>query len=370
MQFFEDLKIITLFSLVFFALFLFNYKKGNRKSNVVLACIYAFQGLEMLNGTFYRFADFWMNEFPWVFYSTEFTFFLWGPAIYFFFLSSSDKNFKLVKSHLWHIAPAVIHTVFLCVVFHFHSNETKTLMLKAGVMSPVQDFVIHFLRNVAVVVYLAISTSLFLKSQPDNANKKHWLVFFLVIFWIVELIQIFHFIDLETRVYNTLIYNTTTVIWFSISITTLYKALRDPFFFANETLVKSKPKVEDRKEVLQLDNTEYTAILEAIQEVMHEKEGFVNPDLNLKGLAAAINQSAKKVSFVINDHYKSNFSDFINSYRVEKAKSLLSCSEQQERTVIEIAYEVGFNSKATFNRAFAKFVEVSPTEYRKNLVSQ
>ena len=43
-------------------------------SNMMLAAIYAFQGLEMLNGTFYSFADFWVNKFPWVFYSTEITF--------------------------------------------------------------------------------------------------------------------------------------------------------------------------------------------------------------------------------------------------------------------------------------------------------
>lgn len=50
----------------------------------MLASIYAFQGMDMLNGTFYRFSDFWINEFPWVFYSTEFTFFLWGQRFTFF----------------------------------------------------------------------------------------------------------------------------------------------------------------------------------------------------------------------------------------------------------------------------------------------
>lgn len=364
MQFFEDIKIITLFSLVFFALFLFNYKKGNRMSNMMLAAIYAFQGLEMLNGTFYRFADFWVNKFPWVFYSTEITFFLWGPAIYFFIRFSIDSNHTFQKRDLWHLAPAIVHTLFLCYVFHFNTNEAKTFLLQKGVMTPLEDIVIHSLRNTAVVVYLTLGTFLFKKSTLDNEDKKHWFVFFLIVFWIVEIIQILHFVDLETRIYNTIIYNTTSLVWFSVSIITLYKALRDPFFFANEKLEIPKLNVEERKDKLQLLDDEYELILKAINEEIIKKELFVNPDLNLKVLASTIGYSSSKVSFVVNDHYKNNISDFINSFRVAKAKQLLLDKEDSEKTIIEIAFEVGFNSKATFNRAFSKFVEVSPTEFR------
>lgn len=366
MPFFEDLKIITLFSLGFFALFLFNYKKGNRKSNVILACIYAFQSMEMLNGTFYRFWDFWVSEFPWVFYSTEFTFFLWGPAIYFFFMSSVDKEHVFEKRDYWHLIPAVLHFVFLCVTFHFYSNSTKSLLLKEGVMSPAEDFIIHFLKNGSLLVYLFLSTKLFRQSNIESDIKKRWLVFFLTVFWVVAFIQIFHFVDLETRIYNTIIYNTTTIVWFSVAIMTLYKALRDPFFFTNEKEQKPELKVE-RKDQLQLVDEEYENILNRLNEDLIKNEGFVNPDLNLKVLSNEIGFPPKKVSFVINDHFKQSISDFINSFRVEKAKKILNDSDEVDRTIIEIAYEVGFNSKATFNRAFAKFTGVSPTEFKKQL---
>lgn len=330
----------------------------------MLAAIYAFQGLEMLNGTFYRFADFWVNKFPWVFYSTEITFFLWGPAIYFFIRFSIDSNYTFQKRHLWHLVPAIVHTIFLCFVFHFNANATKTVLLQQGVMTPVEDIVIHTLRNTVVVVYLVLGTILFKKSTLDNEDKKHWLVFFLFVFWIVEIIQVLHFIDLETRIYNTIIYNTTSLVWFSVSIITLYKALRDPFFFANEKREVLKLKTEERKDKLQLQDQEYEEILLAINQQLIKNELFVKPDLNLKVLASTIGYSSSKVSFVINDHYKNNISDIINSFRVEKAKQLLLNKVDAEKTIIEIAYEVGFNSKATFNRAFSKFVEVSPTEFK------
>lgn len=188
-------------------------------------------------------------------------------------------------------------------------------------------------------------------------------MFFIVVFWIVEIIQILHFIDLETRIYNTIIYNTTSIVWFTVSITTLYKALRDPFFFANEKAVVPKLNSEERKDVLQLADTEYQAILSAITKYI--EEGFMNPELNLKVLSSAIGHPSKKVSFVVNDNFKQSISDFINSYRIEKAKRALLDDDKAEKTIIEIAYDVGFNSKATFNRAFTKFAGLSPTEFRK-----
>ena len=365
MQFFENIKVITLFSLVFFAIFLFNYKKGNKLSNVMLASIYAFQGMEMLNGTFYRFSDFWINEFPWVFYSTEFTFFLWGPAIYFFFRFSVDSDKRFERKDLWHLVPAFIHTLFLCYVFHFNSNATKIMLLQEGVMTELQDFVIHFFKNGAVIIYLVFGTILYNKAKIENTKKKRWLMFFIVVFWIVECIQILHFVDLETRIYNTIIYNTTSIVWFLLSVITLYKALQDPFLFSFETKEEHKEKLENRRDRLSLDNEEYKDVLSAIEKRVIEEKAFLNPALNLKILSAELGFPSGRVSFVINDYYKSNISDFINSFRIEKAKELLSDEAYSSKTIIEVAYEVGFSSKATFNRAFSKFVEVSPTEFRK-----
>lgn len=366
MQLFEDIKIITLFSLTFYAIFLFNYKKGHRLSNLMLGWIYAFQGMEMLNGTFYRFADFWINQFPWVFYLTEFTFFLWGPAIYFFFRTSIDKDYTFHKKDLLHLAPAIVHTLFLTFHFHINPNDVKTIMLKSGVMSAEQDFIIHLTKNLSAIVYIFFSARLFLNAEPESTEKRKWMIFFLVVFSIVELILILQFVDIETRIYNTIIYNTTSIIWFLVAIMTLYKALKNPFFFANEKPVEIKIKETDNKDKLSIEDDEHKDILLAIQKCISEEEIFLNPDLNLQVLSKKIGFSSKKVSFVVNDSFDKNISDFINSHRIDKAKTLLVCPDHKEKTIIEIAYEVGFNSKATFNRAFTKFVEISPTEFRNS----
>lgn len=64
-------------------------------------------------------------------------------------------------------------------------------------------------------------------------------------------------------------------------------------------------------------------------------------------------------------HLNKHFFDFVNEYRIEKAKELLTHPERKEYTVLEILYEVGFNSKSSFNTAFKKRTGLTPTEYRR-----
>lgn len=361
MAIFEHIKIITLFILALFAIFLFTKKSGNRLANYALGSIYGFQALEKLNSTFYRFPEFWMNDYPWVFYTTETTFFLWGPAIYFFFRSAFDYDFKLNKQHLWHTLPAVLHTGFLTFKFHMHSNAVKTDLLQHGAMSIEEDFVIHLLRNTSVVVYLVICVWLWKKHKMNKQveSGKSWMPFFLVVFCLVEFIQILHFVDLETRTYNTYIYNFTSTLWFVVALSTLFKALRDPFFTSSEK-PKTKNKIEPKKALI--PDKESEEIFNKIKGHIIEGENYKDLEMSVQKLAAAINSTPKKTSWVINDRFNMGFSDFINSYRIEAASHLLI--NDNEKTIIEIAYEVGFNSKATFNRVFSKLKETSPTQFR------
>jgi len=69
---------------------------------------------------------------------------------------------------------------------------------------------------------------------------------------------------------------------------------------------------------------------------------------------------------MINHHLNKHFFDFVNEFRIEKAKSLLTNPAKQDLTIQEILYEVGFNSKSSFNTAFKKHCGLTPTQYRKS----
>jgi AraC-like DNA-binding protein len=84
----------------------------------------------------------------------------------------------------------------------------------------------------------------------------------------------------------------------------------------------------------------------------------------LQNLADRLSMSSRNLSYVINFHINKNFFDFINSYRIEEAKRIFQ-QPDHPKTVLEVLYSVGFNSKSVFNTAFKKNTGMTPTEYLK-----
>jgi len=85
----------------------------------------------------------------------------------------------------------------------------------------------------------------------------------------------------------------------------------------------------------------------------------------LERFADIVGLAPREVSTVINRKFRQNFHEFINGYRLNHAKQLLRNSEQFALSIQDIAHASGFNSKATFNRFFKKFVLITPSDYRR-----
>ncbi|MFY0605572.1 MAG: AraC family transcriptional regulator [Cyclobacteriaceae bacterium] len=109
------------------------------------------------------------------------------------------------------------------------------------------------------------------------------------------------------------------------------------------------------------------SILKAVKKYMETEKGFLNNDLKLQRLADDLSISSNHISRVINELEGCNFHDFVNRYRVEEAKKLLS-EDSDRYKIIQIAYMAGFNNKATFNSAFKKFVGIPPSQFRKSIL--
>ncbi len=78
-----------------------------------------------------------------------------------------------------------------------------------------------------------------------------------------------------------------------------------------------------------------------------------------------MNLPRSEISLIINRVIGQHFFDFVNSYRINLAGEILIANEQHPKTVLEILYEVGFNSKSSFNTAFKKHFLMTPSQYRK-----
>ncbi|WP_235298640.1 helix-turn-helix domain-containing protein [Portibacter marinus] len=92
---------------------------------------------------------------------------------------------------------------------------------------------------------------------------------------------------------------------------------------------------------------------------------YRSPTLTLRQLAKELNLNINDLSQTINNGLKKSFSDFINELRVEEVKDKLKDPKFQHLSQLGIAFDSGFNSKATFNRAFKKWTGMTPTEFLK-----
>jgi len=103
---------------------------------------------------------------------------------------------------------------------------------------------------------------------------------------------------------------------------------------------------------------------EKLEIAMLQEKLYRNPELTLSELAAHLGTNPSFLSKIINRIFEKNFNDFVNQYRVMEVKAQLSNPEFAHLTIMSLAYDAGFNSKATFNRAFKKFTGDSPKTYQ------
>jgi len=104
-----------------------------------------------------------------------------------------------------------------------------------------------------------------------------------------------------------------------------------------------------------------------LQDSMATAKPYLESQLTLAELAKRLGVNSNVLSFVINTGFEKNFNDFINEHRVAEVKARLENSSSNNLNLLGIALECGFNSKATFNRAFRKFTGLSPKEYQNRL---
>ncbi|NVO21576.1 MAG: AraC family transcriptional regulator [Bacteroidetes bacterium] len=120
---------------------------------------------------------------------------------------------------------------------------------------------------------------------------------------------------------------------------------------------------EGRKKLI--PDEELKAYKSRLETMMETLEPYLNSELNLIRLSELMNMTPHQLSYLINTAFNENFFQFINRYRVEKAKELLIKESMNQFSILGIAFESGFNSKTSFNTTFKKFTNQTPSEYKK-----
>lgn len=104
--------------------------------------------------------------------------------------------------------------------------------------------------------------------------------------------------------------------------------------------------------------------LKKLDHLMRREKIYRDENLSLQILAGRIDLLPRYLSQIINEKKNMNFSDYVNGYRIDEARELLS-QPNGSRKILAIAFEVGFNTKAAFNIAFKKQTGMTPSQYKK-----
>ena len=294
-----------------------------------------------------------------------------GPAIYLYVCSLTQRKLSLTRQHGLHLLPALVALVCIAI-FDISSNDLRHI---ADSGQGLPSTAIEFIWDIASLVPFVYAAAALLRIRRYRHALKdeyshysetelHWLS---ALTWGVFVAWTW------TMVVHVVAKFSSDVVADYMGIADNYLAfiLINAFFaysltYAHQLLV-TKPEEETRETSSEEEPSE--PAIAKVRNAMEEDKIYLKKNLNLEQFSERIDLPAKEVSAVINKHFGTNFFEFVNSYRVEAAKALLSDPEKADMTVLDVLLESGFNSKSAFHRFFSRLVGMSPTEFRKRALA-
>ncbi|MFZ4929392.1 helix-turn-helix domain-containing protein [Chryseobacterium sp. Mn2064] len=371
-SFLEIASLIGIFLVLFLALFLLTVKTKYKLGNRLLAFFLFTNAVDALK--------FLMREFPVNFINLEA--FRWSinylvPAsFYLYVLSICFSNFRLKPKHLWHTIPFIAFNLYMTYGIYFEDRASKVSFINAMNQTFIMQF-FYFLFEFLFQIYFIASFLVIRKSKTvylENYTNPN-ISILQALYKITILYYVLHFIVL-IRWLVTFIFGwgeirtwIVTLDGFAFLFCTcwyLFTALNNPEFFRGvNSELKPITEIAPKQKMNPLIADEKKKEIEFLKDFMAEKEPYLDSSLTIQDLAEQLKIPVKDLSTLINLYMDKHFFDFVNEYRIEKAMQILKDPSQKELTVLEILYQVGFNSKSSFNTSFKKYTGKTPTDFRK-----
>lgn len=190
---------------------------------------------------------------------------------------------------------------------------------------------------------------------------------FVFLLWILAII-IFNFTGNETAYYPLRLGTSVLLYWIGYQGFYRYHIVNDRISLrrsisSNKALVLNDKRVHNPTPNGM--NPGHEKEFKKVDSHIIKNQRYLDPSLGLEDLANEMDMSPSHLSKLINTYSDNNFSDYINSLRIQQAKKLLNDDEFCRYTIVSIGMECGFNSKSTFYTAFKKFTSKTPSEFRE-----
>ncbi|KUG12257.1 histidine kinase [Elizabethkingia sp. HvH-WGS333] len=298
------------------------------------------------------------------------------PLFYLYVNAVCYSDFTLKRKHLLHLIPFIVANLILVPKLYLAEGPAKEYFFKHMWNSPEMFFyqTIGELQYLFYIVGVFIILKRYKKIYLENYTNPNTFLYK----WLFQLIMIFLFIHICIIFKNIIRYTAYNDLFIWIHIVAgasfllaacwfILKALNYPELFrrVDSTLQPTKVLAEALKTENKTDETKNIQI-EQLKKFMVEKEPFLEPSLTIQELADQVKIPVRYLSILINHHMNQHFFDFVNEYRIKKAMTILKDSTKKEYTVLEILYEVGFNSKSSFHTSFKKYTNQTPTIFRNS----
>jgi len=363
LQLLHNTSRIIVFLLIFFSIFLLTVKSNKKKSNQLFSVFLLLVAID-ISGFF---LSNWLSEHLFIENFRVASTLLQMPIFYFYVLSVCYKNLNFKAKDGIH---AILFLLFYSM-FMVYSYSKKTLLV-FQISSEVQYFFYIILIFFALKKYKKIYIENY--TNPENLNYK-WLAQMTTVLLFAHLFVFSKFIVRFTDNSGAVLLLNVIVVISALLVSSYFvlKALYQPQIFRgieqnDVTIISKNIKKTDAINDSEI-NFETNRKIKALEQFMKDDEPFLDADLTIQNLATQIGYSQKELSTLINLHIGKHFFDFINQYRIRKAMTILENPLEKNSTVLEILYQVGFNSKSSFNTAFKKYSNLTPIEYRKRSLS-
>jgi AraC-like DNA-binding protein len=364
---------LTAFQSLFFFVFLMTHKKGKLLSNRILAAYLLILFLMLFNSLVFYF-DLYL-QFPFLAYQGTKFIYLSGPVLYFYTKSLTDDKFKFKRLDLLHLVPFFLFTIFMFFVFDFKSAEEKIRLFTTTdtIVHPTVSYLLLIAYYIQIFIYVVLSLNLLGKyrkkiqqiyssTEQINLSWLRFVLFGFIIIWIfdISMLLIKEMYPEAGKYHNYVAAISRTYTFFYIMIF-VFKGLKQPQIFQEPDETTEPAKYINSPLTEELKNS----YLDKLNTYMNLEKPFLNPSISINQIAQKLDISSKYLSQIINEKLNKNFFDFINSYRIEEAKKMLTENNGERLTILTILYDTGFNSKSSFNAAFKKHTHLTPSQFKK-----
>lgn len=359
LNFFTIVTQFSVFLTLLLTLFFFVTRNGNRNENKILGLllfifnIQIFYSYATSSYTFQYFLD-WHKSLL----ALRQTSLLIGPLIYLYVVSFLKNENVFRYRNLLHFVPFLL---MLSYLFIYYNQIDHFIIWEDGIS--LYNTLLILAHN---LIYIGMS-ALVLKSansglrgifkNPKIYSHNVWLQILLIGFimvWIVNVNSFALYMILKNPVwcaYTASIF-ALTVFLFANAIMLLL--LLKPDIYYKITKYKNNPvKEEDKNQYLQKLNY-----------YMESHKPFLNPEISLESLALEISVSPRILSQIINETFHKNFKGYILEFRIKESMQILADPKNSKLTILEVLYQVGFNTKSAFNNQFKLYTNLTPQEYR------